>query len=545
MAVPHMLNFTITVLIVTAVINLGLTPFIYPRRGAGPMNAAFVLATLGIAAWALTLVGFLQTPSDWVALIFLRLSYMAAAFIAACFYYFSIAFPDGQRPSRWHLATLVVLTSAVCAAVLVPGFLTGSIFPVGATRTVELHVLGYAAFGGTFCGLFALVQIRVWRKFVSAQGLVRVQLLLMAICITAVGWLGIYFDLILPSPFLENFRYVWTGPVFTDVFAAVTAYAIFRYRLFNAKALIGELLVFALWLILFIRVLTSGTVADLIANVVVLTLSVPIGVLLIRSLQVETRARELLADANTRLRELDQLKSEFLSLAAHQLRTPVTLLQGYLSTIQEGDYGPVPEPMKIPIARAVEIIRSFASMIQDYLDVARIEQNRMTYAFAPADLEKIVGVLIEEFATPAKQKNLTLTFKKDGAGPYRAHLDVDKARQVVSNLLDNAIKYTPSGTVEVTLARDIERGMLRLSIADTGVGIDPATLPKLFQKFTRSDSDRLNAGGSGLGLYVARQFIEAHHGRIWAESAGLGRGSRFIIEVPAIAETPTEHGDTT
>jgi signal transduction histidine kinase len=539
-----MLNFTTTILILTVVINLSLTPFIYPRRNAGPMHAAFVLATLGIAAWALTLVGFLQIPSDSLALIFLRLSYMAAAFIAACFYYFSIAFPDGNRPSRRHVATLVALTGAVCLAVLVPGFLTGSISLVGGTRTVELHVLGYAAFVGMFCGLFALVQIRVWRKFASAQGIARIQLLLMAICITAVGWLGVYFDLILPSPFLENFRYVWTGPVFTDLFAAVTTYAIFRYRLFNAKALIGELLVFALWLILFVRVLTSGAAAELIGNIVVLALSVPIGVLLIRSLQIETRGREALAVANTKLRELDQLKSEFLSLAAHQLRTPVTLLQGYLSTIEEGDYGPVPEPMRTPITRATETVRGFASMIQDYLDVARIEQNRMTYSFATADLEKIVVVLVDEFTALAKRKALALTFKKDSAGPYRANLDVEKVRQVVSNLLDNAIKYTPSGMVEVALSHDIERGILRLSIADTGTGIDPSTLSKLFQKFSRGDHDRLNTGGSGLGLYVARQFIEAHHRSIWAESTGLGRGSRFIIEVPATAESPTMHGDT-
>jgi signal transduction histidine kinase len=527
-----MFSLPATLLITTIVVNLCLIPFIYPRRGTGMVNGSFALAVFAIAVWAGLLIGFLYGQTDRLALDALNLSYVAAAVIAAAFYYFSIVFPSEQRPERWHTAGLIAVTTALSAAILLPGFLTGVLTTGPAGRTVALHLPGYLLFVAVFCSLFAAVLARIWRKFFAATGVLRTQLFIIGINVTVVGLLGVYFDLILPSPFLEDFRYVWTGPVFTDIFAAATAYSIFRYRLFNTKAMLAEFLVFAIWILLLVRILTSDGVSDLLGNAAVLALAVPIGLLLIHSLDLEVQAREAVVSANAKLTELDRLKSEFLSLAAHQLRGPVTIIRGYLAGIGEGDYGLVPQALKLPIARASETAQGFAALIDDYLNVARIEQGKMAYTFVLADFADLVRRVAEEYAPIAEKKGLGFSCTVDPAGSYQARLDAEKMNQVVSNLIDNAIKYTTIGEIAVGLAHDPALGRMRLTVSDTGAGSDPAVLPTLFQKFTRADAKGVNPGGSGLGLYVARQFVEAHGGRIWAESAGQGRGTTFIVELP-------------
>lgn len=530
-----MFSLTATLLITTIVVNLCLIPFIYPRESAGSVNGSFAVAIFAIATWAGLLIGFLYGRPGELALYALKLSYIAAAAIAAAFYYFSIVFPSGTSPSRWHTTCLAAAIAALSLALLVPNFLTGALIGDDAGRTVELHLPEYLLFVTVFCSLFAAVLVRVWRKFMAAEGVLRAQLFIIAVNITVVGLIGVFFDLVLPSPFLENFRYVWTGPVFTDLFAAATAYSIFRYRLFNTKAMLAEFLVFAIWIVLFVRILTTtGGGYDILGNAIALALSVSIGLLLIRSVHLEVQAREALAAANTKLTELDRLKSEFLSLAAHQLRGPVTIIRGYLAGIVEGDYGPVPSTMKSPIEQASETARSFAGLIDDYLNVSRIEQGQMAYAFVVADFADLVRHAAEQYASLAEKKGLRLSCVIDPKGSYRSKIDADKMRQVVSNLIDNAIKYTKAGEISVTLTNDAAKSRMRLTVTDAGAGIDPSALPTLFRKFTRADATGVNPAGSGLGLYVARQFIEAHRGRIWAESAGVGRGSSFILELPLI-----------
>lgn len=534
---PHrgvtMFSLTATLLLTTIVVNLCLIPFIYPHQRAGPINASFAVAVFAIAVWAGLLIAFLYGHPDELALYALKLSYIAAAVIAAAFYYFSIVFPSGAPPSRWHTRCLVVAIAALSLALLAPNFLTGVLITNDAGRTVALHLPEYLLFVAVFCSLFAAVLVRVWRKFIAAEGVLRIQLFIIAINITVVGLVGVFFDLILPSPFLENFRYVWTGPVFTDLFAAATAYSIFRYRLFNTKAMLAELLVFAIWIVLFVRILTtSGGGYDILGNAIALALAVPIGLLLIHSVHLEVQAREALAAANSKLIELDRLKSEFLSLAAHQLRGPVTIIRGYLAGIADGDYGPLPPTMKPPIEQASETARTFAGLIDDYLNVSRIEQGQMAYTFVLADFAELVRRAIEQYAPLVEKKGLHLACKIDPKSSYQSKIDADKMRQVVSNLIDNAIKYTKVGQIAVTLTSEIAPNRMRLTVTDSGAGIDPSTLPKLFQKFTRADATGANPGGSGLGLYVARQFVEAQGGRIWAESAGAGHGASFIVELP-------------
>lgn len=528
-----MLDFPSVLLVVTALVNVGLVAFIYSRNRRSPVNVSFALFVLFLAFWALMILEFSITPSDQAAVYFLKLSYVAATLIAACFYYFSLVFPEGKHPHARHTSFVVLATATMCIALLMPSFLTKAVVHHVWGRQVLLGLPEYVLFSLVFLSLFIGGQVRLWWKYLAAVGLARTQLLSISLSVTIVGLIGMYFNLLLPSPFFQDFRYVWTGPIFTAIFALVITYSIFRYKLFNTKAMVAELLVFALWLSIFVRALLAGTSTEQASNALLLVVSVAIGVLLIRSVSLEIRARESLAVANAELTDLNQMKSELLSIVSHQLRGPVTAIRGYVSLIQEGNYGRMPDTLGEPLQRIGESGRALSAGIDDYLNVARIEQGRMTFNFRVVELRNIVEGVIGQLRPTADRAGLRLSFETDGKASYNGRIDAAKMAEVISNLLDNAIKYTPEGSITIRLTKDEAKKALLLSIRDTGIGIEPATLPKLFQKFTRAeDAKQTNVGGTGLGLYVARELVDAHGGRIWAESAGKSQGSIFFIELP-------------
>ncbi len=247
---------------------------------------------------------------------------------------------------------------------------------------------------------------------------------------------------------------------------------------------------------------------------------------------------EELKDLNEKLKGLDKLKTEFLSLASHQLRSPLTAIKGYTSMLLEGDFGAIGDKQKEAIDRVFQSSSHLAKIVEDLLNVSKIEQGGMKYVMAPFDLEKVGNELATDLSITAQKKGLALTFKSDGKGGHIVNGDMEKIRQVVLNVIDNAIKYTQTGSITVSLAKDEASGMERLSVTDTGMGISPEEKEKLFQKFSRGEGGKTNTGGSGLGLYLAKQISEAHGGRIVIDSPGVGLGSTFTIELKADTSAP-------
>lgn len=240
-----------------------------------------------------------------------------------------------------------------------------------------------------------------------------------------------------------------------------------------------------------------------------------------------------LEDANSRLKELDQLKTEFISLATHQIRAPLTAIKGYISLIREGDYGDVSKEVDSALGVVSESTNNLVTIVGDFLDVSRIEQNRMKYDFTDFNVSDLVQQVITEYKPNVDRRGLALHFTRDQNDESFVHADHGKLKQIFGNILDNSIKYTQQGSIDVSVTKKDDRILIK--VADTGVGIPQNTIPKLFQKFTRaSNANEANILGTGLGLYVAKQMIEAHQGRIWAESEGPGKGSQFYIELKAM-----------
>ncbi|MEK7158825.1 MAG: GAF domain-containing sensor histidine kinase, partial [Patescibacteria group bacterium] len=242
-------------------------------------------------------------------------------------------------------------------------------------------------------------------------------------------------------------------------------------------------------------------------------------------------ANAKLKEANEHLKQLDTAKSEFMSIASHQLRTPLSGIMGYLSMLTEGDYGKFTAEQEDVFDNLLDATRRLVRLVNVFLNVTRIEAGRFQLDLTPVDMQKVIEEEMGELRVSAQRKNLKLTFQppKRAVPPIQA--DADKVRDVVINLVDNAMKYTEKGEIAVTLA--VREPGVVISVKDTGVGIEPKEAERLFQKFVRgSGIARIQPDGSGLGLFIAKKVVESHGGKIWVESEGIGKGSVFYFSLP-------------
>ncbi|MBU1102846.1 ATP-binding protein [Patescibacteria group bacterium] len=245
--------------------------------------------------------------------------------------------------------------------------------------------------------------------------------------------------------------------------------------------------------------------------------------------EVDRQTAEL-KKANIELRKLDQAKSDFISIASHQLRTPLSAIKGFLSMVVEGSYGAVNADVKDKLEKTYESNERLSRLVDDLLDLSHMEGGKMEFHFAKVDFGAMVASVAEELALQAAKKKLKLEFANPSQQLF-VLADEEKLRQVVMNLIDNAIKYTEKGGVEISLGKT--DGHVEFSVKDTGLGMTPEELANLFKKFVRgANAPRYHTEGSGVGLYVAKLLIEAHKGEVWAESEGEGRGSTFFVKMP-------------
>lgn len=317
-------------------------------------------------------------------------------------------------------------------------------------------------------------------------------------------------------------------------------YAIVRFESFKLKVLAVEALFTASFILLlsllFIRTIDN---ARYVAAGTLFLFTI-LGFLIVRNIKREIKQREQiehLADklekANVRLKQVDKLKSEFVSIASHQLRSPITAISGYASLLREGTYGELTGKMKEPIDRIEQSARMMATSIEDYLNVSRIESGNMKYNYADFSLSEEAEHISDDLRSEALKRGLIILFRKrlDSHGIVNA--DQGKVQQIIHNLINNSIKYTQKGTITVYVHDDVKAKKMYIDILDTGIGMGQDTLNSIFQKFERGDkANTVNVKGTGLGLYVAQKMAEAMNGNITARSEGEGKGSCFTVELP-------------
>lgn len=243
-------------------------------------------------------------------------------------------------------------------------------------------------------------------------------------------------------------------------------------------------------------------------------------------------------------RQLLEQKTEFISTASHEMRTPVTAIDGYLSLIANPATATIDERAQNYVTKARKSTKHLSQLFQDLLDTAKSDENQLKFNLEPIDVIEITKRATEELVPTASAKGLSLTFSNNQHPQPNFLVKADQSRflEILHNLIDNAIKYTNQGSITLSVTGDANK--VTITISDTGIGIKESELPHLFQKFSRIDnSDTREIGGTGLGLYIVKQLAEKMNGRVTVQST-YGKGSSFIVEFPRLSVTQAKFLDS-
>ncbi len=233
----------------------------------------------------------------------------------------------------------------------------------------------------------------------------------------------------------------------------------------------------------------------------------------------------------TREKIIERTKTEFVSISAHQLRTPLSEIKWILETLSKEKLGKLTEGQKEILEKAYNSNKRILALVDDLLDVVKIEEGRRLYELTLSNFEEVIQSVIESYQEKIEKKQIKFEFLVPGNKLPKIKIDTKKISLAIQNLLENAIRYTLPGGM-ITIALNSTEKEIEFSIEDTGIGISKNQQQNVFQKFFRgSNAVKIETEGNGLGLFIAKNIIEAHNGKIWFQSEE-GKGTTFYFNLP-------------
>jgi signal transduction histidine kinase len=475
-------------------------------------------------------------PTFWF-----RLAAFAVFMFFVVYYFFIVVWFLGKREQPYRLFGVVISLYGVVMGVVALStdvIISGSAIigstgrPVlGSTVRPLFGNVGRWAFYGFVVVLTLLINWMLMREYVGFPKERRVKLQYFLIGLLLFAGLNIVFNVVLPLVF-DDYAYYAVGNYSVGFLLGFTAYAIVKRELFGVRAVLAAILVATISVLQAIDLLVFTEHAAMQAfKAAVLVLILCLGYVLVRSVQREVHQRERLQAIAEELRRSDEAKTQFISIVSHQLRTPLNTIKGYLSLFLEGIYGELDAQKRQPMERLFRSSERLIHLVNDLLGISQIQMGRIALATGEVDLCEVVKSIVDEFGVVAEKKGIGLHASCPPGGVPMVAGDQQKLRDSVLNVVDNAIRYTDKGSVEVSLRSETNGLVVR--VEDTGPGLDPDEARMLFESFQRGQVGRKHwAEGSGLGLYIAKEFVTLHGGAIWAESRGKGQGSSFFIRIP-------------
>lgn len=497
--------------------SLGLGILVYLKGEKGLNKTIFVISSLVISLWALA--NFFSLQGSELLLFWVRAVIFFATLLVFVFFLFTYIFPEGIL----KLSKIKLIGFGLLAILTMISTMTPLIFrSINITDHSPIPTSGplIPLFGFTVLFFFILGGINLVQKIKKSSSVEKNQLIFFAI-----GYFTM-FALLITTQFLftvifKNTNFIKFGPLFTTPFLLLTTYAIFRHHLFSIRIIATELFTILSILVFAVNTLLSGNLWQFIINLSLLALITFFGILLIKGTLREIRELERLSEE----------KSNFVSIASHQLRSPLTAIKGFLSMIKEGSGDE--QNRKNWLDKAYISNERLIRLVNDLLNIARIERGKIKYDFNYINLVDLLEDLIGDFREQNTDGRVELRWKKPDEAIPEILADEEKLRQVFLNLIDNAFKYTEKGWIAINIKylKDLHR--IKIVVLDTGIGMTKEDMRGLFEIFSRGEAGQKRvAEGTGLGLYVAREIIKAHNGHIWAESDGPQKGSKFYVELP-------------
>lgn len=524
-------------LLIALAINVVLAVVVFAADWRSATNRIFGMLAITTSVWLV--MNYLSVQPENVArsLLWIRMSLFFATPLNVLFFLLSYTVPNSTLRLRGFFFFIVLCAAAVVMAVSVSP-LTFRTVAVVAEQPVPTAGPGIALFG-----LFSIamnlgaIAVLVRRLRGPMEPVERKQTILVTEGIVIMFGL-IITTIFLPLVFFGSNQFVYLMPLYTLLFLLMTAYAVVAYRLFNIKVIATEAVTTMLLIVLLSRAVVAENAAARLINVVIFGMTTVLSLMLVRGVRKEIQQREEVERLAARLQDLSDMKSNFVSIASHQLRAPIGGVRGYLLLMQEGDYGKMPKKVMDVFGQCVDQLDHLLHVINMFLDITKMESGKIELTKEKTDLRPLAESAVKDNQRGAENKGLKLTLELPKQS-LEAEVDGAKIREIMFNFIENAIKYTQTGSIAASLARTSDAVEFR--VKDTGMGIVPEEVPKLFAKFVRAGGGFRVAHGSGLGLYIAKTMAEAHGGTVFVESEGEGKGSTFGFRLPMPAEkTPVK-----
>jgi signal transduction histidine kinase len=480
-------------------------------------SRTFFFFSLVTIFWGLSNYFLYKFENQDFVVLALRIHIFLTIWHSYAFFQLAYVFPDEKKELPvWHRYILLPVAFFTSALLLVPFIFIRVSHFVSLTeisspeRSDGIILAGILTFSFLIAGLSVL-----YKKIQISKGDQRRQMTLMFTGMSLTAGLLLLFSFVLPIGF-HNYNFVPFGALFIFPVIVFTAYAIYIVELFHVKNIFAGIFTFFLCVFSLIELIISDNLEQLLLRILVFIFTLVLSIQLVK---------------NTFEIELaNEQKSELMTFATHEIRTPITIMRGYAAILLDGDKGQISPQVTDLLQKIMISGNEVISLLSQYLNKSKIELGQLQYVFLKVDMVQLVNEVLTTFKVNADQKNVYLTQILPTKEKFFIKADQGKLREVITNLIDNSIKYTPKGSVSISLER--HGSNILLKIADTGVGIEEDTMHVLFREFSRADVQKVNILGTGLGLYLAKIFVEAHEGRIWAESEGKGKGSQFFVELP-------------
>ena len=322
------------------------------------------------------------------------------------------------------------------------------------------------------------------------------------------------------------------GNILAAVFPFLLGYSILKYKLFNVRAIISEILVFFIAVVLLIEAILSTSIAETIIKFSVFIIVSVFGYILIRSVYREISQREKIQLLATDLQTANDAQVNLIHIMNHQIKGRFSDARSAFAMLLEGEYGVISEEAKVILQKGLEQTEIGVDYVQGILKGLSATNGTLPYDMKDLDLKALIKSVTDRLASKATEKKLKFEVNL-ADGDFKINGDGIQLSEVVGNLINNSIAYTPAGSIHVWLTKKGNKALV--AVQDTGVGITEEDKLKLFKTGGRGkDSIKVNINSTGYGLSFVKGVVEAHKGRVWAESDGPGKGSSFYMEVPLI-----------
>lgn len=569
-------NMEITSLLplISSIITIFLGFFVFLTNKESKVNKLFLFFSMSISLGLFSTFMMFENSGDVFTILFWdKMVYVGVVFIPVAMYHFGLTILN-KKEKYTKILLLLGYATAIFFLLIIPTDLFISdvfIYEWGAhTKAQFFHHL-FLVYFFSYLLLWLSFMYKGYKLETLPEEKTKLRLVFVSFLIlTGVGSFGF-----LPAYEISIYPFSYISGI---IFVVILSYAILRHHLFDIKLILVELAILLLNLFLFLNVFTSHERADLILNVSVSAFILAFSIILIRGIYKDIRDRERIEElaykmevSNEKLRMMEGQKTEFVSIASHQLRTPLTVIKGYASMVLEGTFGTINDSARDAMEKLYKSSERIVALVEDLLTVSRIEQGRMMLALETVNYKDFVQATLAEMEEEVSEAKIDMSFTAEEEKEFFVAIDEKKFKQAVRHILENAIEYTPaSGSVRVVVEDDSLTKKIRLTISDTGVGMTAEQIADIFERFNlKADvlaeqgegiNEKKEMGGlgelgeqweqkqkeeevsskmaenktPGIGLYIAQEIIEAHHGTLRIESAGKDRGTTVVVELPRV-----------